>query len=63
MSRKRSDEELTRLKESSPAAFDAKTNTAKPARNTERPDAFTEGDFEDALDRVSRRESPPDPEN
>ncbi len=58
--RKRSDEQLARQAENSPAVLDIRM----PAPETDLPvnpaNTFTKDDFEDALDRVSRREPPPD---
>lgn len=64
MSRQRGEERITERKKSSPVRLDKR---AKEAEKPDQPanfvtDAFTKGDFEDALDRVSRPVSPPDPE-
>jgi hypothetical protein len=57
--RRSGDEEIAKRKAESPAVFDAHG----AGQSDEDHSAFTEADFEDALDKVSRRESPPDQES
>jgi hypothetical protein len=63
MERKRWDDELTKRKESSPVVLDAHTGDERPRHRERGSEGFTEEDFEDAVDRVTRRESPPGPES
>lgn len=62
MQRKSIDNELTENIAESPVVLDMgrPEKTEGPNQADGQPEAFTENDFEDALDRVSRRESPPD---
>lgn len=62
MGRRRADEELTKRKEGSTVVLDMLPEAAEQSTSpAQAPDAFTEEAFEDALDRVSRREQPSDP--
>lgn len=62
--RRRQDEEVTNRKDSSPVVLDMVPEDVKrSSRAPQEAEGFTQDDFEDALDKVSRRESPPDPEN
>ena len=64
LARRRGDEEITQAKESSAAVLDVQTgDTKKAGQHDPEPNTFTESEFEDALDKVSRREPPPDPES
>lgn len=63
MQRERADEEFLRNAESSPAVLDMRTPGAEANPPDDESGIFTKDDFEDALDRVSRRESPPDQES
>lgn len=61
--RKRSDERLEKQANLGPAVLDVRLPKAETGSSGGESGAFTQDDFEDALDRVSRREPPPDPEN
>lgn len=62
--RKEAEDELTRKKESSPVVLDMfPQNARRSGRSPQEPNEFTEDEFEDAIDRVSRREPPPDQES
>ncbi len=64
MARERKDGEIRREQERGGAVFDVHTEDAKkPGQSETGSDTFTEDDFEDALDRVSRRESTTDQES
>jgi hypothetical protein len=63
MARKRGDDEVSKRKASSPVALDVRPHTTEQAdRPAQEFDTFTKGDFEDAIDRVSRPAPPPDSE-
>ncbi len=64
MLRRQGDEKLERLKEASPAVLDVRiTSGEPPSPPDDESGTFTQDEFEDALNRVSRREPPPDPES